>query len=140
MPTLRSVQNRADGFLNNIRSHLESDQAAHLARRGIHFQGLATHTVRPAYLTADPLLETIPDRLASKPSDQIENWNQAFNRLNNVPMPFEMIINVYDGPSGKGYVANMGFDLDGSTYRKSVNFGPETHRDRDWFEVIQDRL
>lgn len=41
-------------------------------------------------------------------------------------------VDVYDGPSGVGYVVNYERVFRGETYRRRVNFGPETYHDEPW--------
>jgi hypothetical protein len=41
-------------------------------------------------------------------------------------------VNTYRGPSGQGYEIVGTIVLAGRTWRKIINVGPETYRDRDW--------
>ena len=54
---------------------------------------------------------------------------------NKVKAGFDYWIDVYEGPSGKGYVVNFETIRAGKKIRKSVNYGPEDHREADWTEV-----
>ena len=43
-------------------------------------------------------------------------------------------IDTYDGPAGKGWQAVLSIEVNGKTYTRVYNRGPETHRDQDWTE------
>ena len=53
------------------------------------------------------------------------------------PVGYETWVDVYDGPQGIGYVVNYEVQRSTKTYRKAINFGPETHREQDWEEVVE---
>ena len=42
----------------------------------------------------------------------------------------------YEGPKGHGWVLNAETVVDGTTYRRAVNVGPETWREQEWREVV----
>lgn len=66
-----------------------------------------------------------------KPSD-VQKETKIKNK---VKAGFDYWIDVYEGPSGKGYVVNFETIRAGKKIRKSVNYGPEDHRETDWTEV-----
>ena len=73
-------------------------------------------------------------RNGGRPTDAPPDWARP-------PAPAAPIvaywIDVYDGPRGIGWVANYEVLRGGRAYRKSVNFGPEKWRERDWTEVVE---
>lgn len=45
-------------------------------------------------------------------------------------------VNEYLGPSGTGWEIQAYIDQDNRSYMVTRNFGPETHREQDWFEFF----
>lgn len=76
-------------------------------------------------------------RNGGRPTDAPANWVRP-------PAPDPSIvaysIDVYEGPGGIGWVANYETLRGGRPFRKHVNFGPEKHRERDWYEVVEPRV
>lgn len=70
-----------------------------------------------------------------KPSDVGKSW--ADLGLPDPDPQYECWIDVYDGPSGKGYVINYEFNKGGTLIRKALNVGPEEWREKDWEEVVE---
>lgn len=55
------------------------------------------------------------------------------------PANIAVTVDFYDGPSGRGYVVNGYVLLNGVSYRRSINVGPETYRTTDgWIEISQE--
>lgn len=70
-----------------------------------------------------------------KPADVSKSWDDL--KLPDPDPQYECWIDVYDGPSGKGYVINYEFNRSGTLIRKALNVGPEEWRERDWEEVVE---
>lgn len=47
-------------------------------------------------------------------------------------MPAAMVIDVYDGPQGKGWQATVFVRVLGTVYSRTQQVGPETWRNRAW--------
>lgn len=73
-------------------------------------------------------LQTLRGR--RRPSDVADTaeWEAA-------PVGYSSWVDVYEGPSGVGYVINYEVQRGSTTWRKAINFGPEKHREQDWEEV-----
>lgn len=70
--------------------------------------------------------------------DAYFNVNGFYYRQSRAPTQFAadvfLSVTSYDGPKGKGYTINV----ESGTWMKVVNYGPETYRDVDWFDVSLD--
>jgi hypothetical protein len=105
--------------------------------KGEYFQGLISHSVRPA-----DDAETAPDQMgpANHPTDRLAAWDDLLNYGTpphiNLPasFPAALIFNVYEGPQGWGWECRSEFDYAGLRYSKVWNTGPETGRESDWVE------
>jgi hypothetical protein len=79
--------------------------------------------------TSDPALGT-------SPTDSSSTWLAVFPAVASDPPPVTIAIDIYDGPSGKGYVIRSQYCLDGQCYLKIENHGPETWRSHDWQLIV----
>lgn len=104
-------------------------QDAHFALYGRYFQGLITHTALPADGE-----DALPDLLNRAPHYQTETW-LVFNALTALPIPCAVTIDAYHGPQGQGWVATVRGRLNGITWERSQNVGPETWRTESWHQV-----
>lgn len=131
MPTLIQVRNRCDTILASHWPNVQARQAAYRARTGRYWQGLRSHLVTPAHLTA-AYSDAAPDRYASKPTDQAESWAEVLREISGVAIPMTITMDVYNGPQGWGYVAAVEARYNGTLYRRSQNVGPEDFRTQPW--------
>jgi hypothetical protein len=110
-----------------------SVQATYAASHsGRFWQGIITPTTPP-----DDGALVNPD-LGKKPTDQPEDWDDVFTGPNALPTtnwPNSLRIDVYNGPSGQGYVVVGVYTKGGETWGRSINIGPETYRDLPWIAV-----
>jgi len=102
-------------------------ETVYFAAKKKYCQVLPTHDVIPADGVA-----TAPN-ITKKPTDQDESLSD-FGLVLADKLPYCLSINVYNGPSGHGYVIIR--DVIGSKiqYREAENVGPETYRTHDWEE------
>lgn len=108
---------------------MQSIQDNYIQSRGRYAQALPIISETPADGNTKP-----PDHTDRAPTDQQESWedlassppSEVMNRIH---------IDVYDGPSGHGYVSVLRHAVGGVTYRKDINYGPDSYRDTDWREV-----
>jgi hypothetical protein len=110
--------------------HLTTFEADYLAQHGQYYQSLQSHSYAPDSLQP-------PDGLENHPTYQ----NEALGVLwTAAALPYELgwsfSVNTYDGPDGQGYVLNVSTILNDHIYARSINYGPETYRNADWYEVI----
>ena len=79
----------------------------------------------------------LPDLLYSFPTDQIGKSAQAQWDAAKLPVSLDarVRVDVYDGPQGKGFVVIVQSQLNGATWQRSINYGPETYRDQGWTEL-----
>ncbi len=123
--SLNSTKNRVNAFLTGISNNLDNYQSEP------YWQGLSTHSSIPAHTNANDN-DAVPDRMGNSPSDQI-SWADA----NFIPQPIttwpcSLVVNVYDGPSGKGYELTASFDYEGDVWRRVIHTGPESYRQQNW--------
>lgn len=127
MATLAQVKNTVDTWLAPKWTAIQNAQATYLANKGHYFQGLITHS---ASLPADGA-DATPDNTASAhPTDQADKW-AAFIALP-AAFPCALIVDVYDGPQGTGYVAKVIVSVAGVLYTRTVQVGLETWRVVPW--------
>lgn len=46
-------------------------------------------------------------------------------------------IDTYDGPEGKGWQGVLTIEINGTTYTRTYNHGPEAYRNQDWSESTE---
>jgi hypothetical protein len=118
-----------DAQINVLMPRLAEYQTAYFTTNGKYYQALTSHTTAPD-------VPTPPDGLSDSPSDQDENlaffWYDA-------ALPQELAwafrIDTYSGPDGDGYVLTVTTEIDGGTWTRSINHGPDTWRAADWYLV-----
>ena len=103
---------------------------------GTYWQGLKTHAIEPDHVT-DDYADTLPDLLDGQPSDQPVSWTDWIPEINTA-MPCAFVIDVYDGPSGQGFVAAVYARYNGTLYSRSQNSGPEGYRTVNWHQVDEE--
>lgn len=131
MPTLANVRDRADNWLAARWATVRDREIAYQAAHGHYWQGLVTHTDFPAHATA-AYADSIGDLLARHPTDQTDDWLTLLPEINNLAIPAALVMDVYDGPSGQGFVATVWCKYNGTIYTRSQNYGPETWRTVAW--------
>jgi hypothetical protein len=131
MPTLTQIRTAVDDKLTTLWGAIEARQDAYAAaHNGRYWQALSTHNVTPA-----DGVEVLPDIGTRCPSDQQgEPYPLA---IRNSPLPMALKIDVYDGPYGTGFVATVFVSVNGKTYCRSAQVGPETERAHNWREMIE---
>ncbi len=74
-----------------------------------------------------------------RPTDSPKAWADVKERGKAtalaIPAGYACWVDVYDGPTGKGFVVNYETVRKKKTLRKSINVGPEKGREQDWTEV-----
>lgn len=118
------IRAKVDGIVNDLVTAAAPFQAA----KSRYWQGPATHAAPPADAAASP-----PD-LARAAHGETESWSEA-----GLPLPPLMEcavrIDVYDGPSGRGYVIAGELLLAGVRYLRRAHAGPEAWREHGWTPV-----
>lgn len=129
MATLAVILASVDASLNGLMAAIEAKQASYAAAHGGRaFQGLKTHAVNPSEGDAAP-----PTIGTASPGDQPgEPWPAAV-RNGNKEMALQC--DAYRGPQGDGYQLVVWVDVLGVTYSRTINVGPETHREQAWAAV-----
>ena len=93
----------------NLISDIAAAQATYFATNGKYFQGIKTPTA-----PLDGVSEGTIDETA-KPSDQLESWvdfaPQTFKK--NSKVPYQIRVDVYEAPSGHGWIMTAELWYDG---------------------------
>jgi hypothetical protein len=131
MPSLNQVRTKVNDWLSNRWPALVNFQENYFTNHGRYWQGLATHSSYPAFTNSTDG-DSVPDRLAIKASDVAETWLDNFSNWGGVELPCQFIIDVYDGPDGKGWVGKVRVSFNGTIYERAQNVGPEEHRTFAW--------
>jgi len=130
--SLTTVRNKINTWLTPRWANLVNKQEAYKTTNGHYFQGLWTHTTdleQTDALDGD----TIPDNLASNPTDQPHDWRVLIgNIFDTLPLPARLRFDVYDGPQGKGWVACLQVKYKTDIYQRCKQVGPETDRTHNW--------
>jgi hypothetical protein len=123
-------------FLGDNLALLQKVQSAYFDRHGRYWQGLLT----PAEIPNESAKTKAPD-LTRKPSDQTDSWEAIFKEADVLPQtwPAQIQIDVYDGPSGKGWTISLQVEEGGKAQRRTWGFGPEK-RDTEWIASTEARL
>lgn len=128
MATPAQIRSTIDAQLAGIWTKIQARQAVRFANTGNYAQFLWSHTAAPA-----DGVEAAPDGTA-KPTNEAAGWQAVLADL--LPtMAFRLRIDVYDGPSGKGYVATAQVKFGNQVWERAQNSGPETWRTRGWSRV-----
>ena len=109
--------------------HLQTFESDYYAVNGRYYQALESHA-------SAPNVPTVPDGINSSPTDQPETlaflWDAA--SLPDV-LAWSFRVDTYTAPDGSGYVVTIETQVDGVTYRRSINYGPtsENWRAAPWY-------
>jgi len=131
MPTLTDIRSRVDNWLAARWPVVQQRQNNYFSAHQKYWQGLKTATVEPKHTTA-MFADDKQDKLAIKPTDQVESWLDFLAEIDDLAIPAALICDVYDGPLGYGYVATVIARYNGVIYSRSQNVGKETWRTLDW--------
>lgn len=132
--TLVQLRNRVDTFLTNKvggANGLIARQNAYFAANGKYWQGLVTHSAIPTHDSAT-VGDTSANRLTFKPTDQSETWGDFLPEWNAETFAAAVVIDVYDGPGGKGWIVIVFVRYSGTIYQRCKSFGPDTSFDFAW--------
>jgi hypothetical protein len=128
--TLVEIKDKIDARLSALWSAIQAKEAAYYAAHGHYWQGLKTHTVYPADGN-----DTAPDVGTTAPTDQPDAWPAAITKT---ALPMALQVDVYDGPSGQGYVVHLHVTVNSKHYCRTAQVGPETSRVQGWHIVPPD--
>lgn len=132
--TLVQVRNRVNTWLTNHVggvNGLVARQNTYAANHGgRYWQGLITFSTVPNH-TPGAAGDARADRLTVRPTDQAESWQDLFPEWDTENFAAAAKINVYDGPSGKGWNLTVFVRYNGVIYHRQKWWGPESH-DFDW--------
>lgn len=125
MATVAQIKAAAEQFRQDHGTKFRNRQETYFAIHNINWQGIISHAVIPDDGIAAP-----PD-LTRRPTDQVERWQDVFTGANALPAnwPIAIQVDVYDGPSGKGWTITVLATKNLITYSRTWNFGPETYRE-----------
>lgn len=125
MPTLAQIRTAVDNKLAALWPVVQAKQATYAANHnGRFWQGLVTRSIPPADGAT-----ALPDVGQKCPTDQPDPWPSA---ILTTPMEMSLVIDVYSGPLGDGYVATVQVTVLGQTYERAAQVGPETWRQYAW--------
>jgi len=120
-----------DAQVNIMLPRLEQYQAQYFQRNGQYYQALMSHSTAPD-------VPTPPDGLSSAPTDQDENLAYFWQVYATLPsqLAWAFSIDTYCGPQGCGYVLNVETVVNGMTWMRAVNYGPDNWRAAEWYMYI----
>lgn len=126
--TAAEIRTQVDTELTALWTKIQTRQATFFTNRGRYWQGSRTHLITPAEGLPVP-----PDGTL-RPTNEAQGWAA----LGDLPLTMSMTVwlDVYDGPGGPGYVAHAEVVINGNTWRRSRQHGPETWRTRGWAQVV----
>ena len=130
MADVQAILSQIDAGIQSYMPTIINLQNQFLQNTGRYMQGLFTHSSVPVDENSLP-----PDQLSDSPTDQNFSWDD----LTAGTMPDQMLsrirIDVYSSPNGEGFVLVAEKIVNGATYEKSYNVGPENQRSSDWQEI-----
>ncbi len=135
MATLKEIQDKVDPILAALATKIDTRQVAYSsARGGRYFQGLWTSSGN-----IKDGVDTAPNRLSGKPTDQTESWND-FLQAGDLPstLPCRLECNVYRNGSGWGYYLAVEIETQsGDVYRRSRNMrGSDSAHTVAWRKLV----
>lgn len=107
---------------------LEAFQTQYYGVNGRYYQALESHTTAPD-------VPTVPDGINNSPTDQPEDLALFWDSFAALPevLAWSFHIDTYSGPDGDGYVLTVTTVIDGATWQRVINYGPDTWRDANWY-------
>ena len=136
MATAQQIRDACDAKLATFWPAFQTRQTTYFSGPGSgrrYFQALASHAVIPANGIE------APSSPVGRPTNQTEGWGDSGFTLP-ATMPMAMLIHVYDGPLGRGYVARIEVLIGLRRWAKTLQIGQETWRERAWGQIIQSSL
>ena len=135
MADVQAILGQIDAGIENYMPTIIDLQNQFRQNTGRYMQGLFTHSSPPVDGNT-----ASPDRLSDKPTDQNISWDDLAEGVVPDQMLSRIRIDVYSSPNGHGFVLVAEKIVDGITYEKSYNVGPEAHRGSDWQEISDQEL
>ena len=132
MPLTADLKSQVDTLFDDIDKQMTSLQDDYFAANRKYCQLPGTHDTLPA--DGNAVASNGNKKIAGYPS-----WNDFGI---NLPATCKacVMVDVYDGPQGHGYVLNGDVEQAFSHYKRCKNVGPETRRTYDWKEIIESVL
>ena len=129
MPPTAQLLKSIDARLDPLWPGIQGKQLAYLQSHQRFFQGLSTHS-RPPTDGAD----VKADRINLRPRYQAEGWDAMGlpKVAGAVSLPCCLRCDQYRGPAGSGYVLTMTVVVNGETWTRIKQQGPETFREKAW--------
>lgn len=117
-----------DAQIDVLWPRLQNFQSQYHTVNGYYYQALESNSTVPE-------VPTLPDGLNEAPSDQPETLALFWQDFAELPteLSWSFHIDTYSGPDGDGYVLTVDTLIDGQTWRRSLNYGPDTWRADDWY-------
>jgi len=135
--TLAQVRDAADARLATLWVDvIRPGELAWFANRGVYGQCLHTQNI-PDTAAADAAVQKLlPVTDVRIHDSNRESCRDIFGAVSiNVSLPFAIAVHVYNGPQGKGFVAQVWLRHEGTEYTRARNYGPETWRTFDWRQI-----
>ena len=133
--TLVQLRERVNTWLTNhvggVNGLVARQNAYYVAHNNRFWQGLITHSAIPFHQSA-VTGDAPADRLSFHPTDQADTWEDMFPEWSSETFAAAAKIDVYNGPTGKGWILTVYVRFNGVTYARCKSFGPNTSFDFDW--------
>ena len=84
------------------------------------------------------VLKSMHQTEMKSPTDQESSWNDIAGGTIPAEMLSRIRIDTYVSPSGQGFVVIAEKIIDGKTYSKSYNVGPELERSTEWIVISEE--
>jgi hypothetical protein len=119
-----------DAQIDLMLPRLAEFQAQYHTVNARYYQALESHT-------AAPDVPTLPDGIDNSPTDQPEDLALFWDVYAELPevLAWSFRIDTYSGPDGDGYVLTVSTLIEGAEWRRSINYGPDTWRNAEWYLV-----
>ena len=134
MATLTEIQERIDTRMSSILTAISSlEEAYQNSNEGRYFQGLRTHSD----FVRGESLDRSANRLNGKPIGQAESWKDFSPGLFDGNLPCNTSIDVYNGPTGWGYLVTFEHEFENRMYERVHNVGPESSLEKEWSLILE---
>lgn len=119
-----------DAQVDLMLPRLDDFQYQYYTVNGRYYQALESHA-------AAPDVPTVPDGIDNSPTDQPESLALFWDVFAELPevLAWAFRIDTYSGPDGDGYVLTVTTVVNGETWQRSVNYGPDTWRTANWYKL-----
>jgi len=120
-----------DAQIDVMTPRLEAFQAQYYAVNGRYYQALTSHA-------AAPDVPTLPDGIDESPTDQPETLALFWESFAELPseLAWSFRIDTYSGEAGDGYVLSISTVINDQVWQRAINYGPESSRSAEWYQVI----